>query len=488
MVVLKRLSDAERDGDRILAVIRGSAVNQDGRSSGLTAPNGPAQEAVIREALADARPRRRTTSAPSRRTAPARRWATRSRCRRWVTVFGGRVRADQPLLVGSVKTNIGHLEAAAGIAGLDQGRARAAARRDSAAPALRARPTRTSPGTRSRCGVPTDADPVADRAGAAAPRRRQLVRLQRHQRARHPRGSAGPSQLVARARRPRPQLLRAVGTRQRRAARQQAAQLAACLRRDDPHLDPRRCVHGGHGPLAPRRIDWPWSSTPRAGGRDACWNSCFATGRCPGRRPRARRVRPCARSRRSCSPGQGAQYVGMARELYETEPVYPRRARRAARPSCDPLPSTAAARRDLGADGRQGLLDDTAFTQPALFAVEYALAQLWRSWGVEPAVVMGHSVGEYVAACVAGVFIACRRDAPDRRARPPDERPAARRVHGGRLRRTRGAWRRRCTAPNTDVSIAAVNGPLNTVISGRTAAVDRIVAVAGGRRHRALPA
>ena len=108
--------DALRDGDRVLAVIRGSAVNQDGRSNGLTAPNGPAQEAVIRARAGRRRASRRTTSTTSRRTAPAPRSATRSRCRRWPRLFGAD--AARPLLVGSVKTNIGHLEAAAGIAGL----------------------------------------------------------------------------------------------------------------------------------------------------------------------------------------------------------------------------------------------------------------------------------------------------------------------------------------------------------------------------------
>ena len=118
VVVLKRLRDALADGDRVLAVIRGSAVNQDGASSGLTAPNGPAQEAVIREALADAGVtaggRRLRRGARHRHGArrPDRGPGARRRPR------GQGAPATRPLLVGSVKTNIGHLEAAAGIAGL----------------------------------------------------------------------------------------------------------------------------------------------------------------------------------------------------------------------------------------------------------------------------------------------------------------------------------------------------------------------------------
>jgi acyl transferase domain-containing protein len=102
--------------------------------------------------------------------------------------------------------------------------------------------------------------------------------------------------------------------------------------------------------------------------------------------------------------GQGAQYEGMGRQLYESQPTF-----RQTLTECDellrsdldqPLLSVLYPRDETS----KGLLDKTEYTQPALFALEYALAQLWRSWGIEPAAVMGHSVGEYVAACVAGVF------------------------------------------------------------------------------------
>ena len=118
VVVLKRLSDALRDGDRDLAVIRGSAVNQDGRSNGLTAPNGLAQQAVIRQALAHGR--RRPRRDRLRRGARHRhaRSAIRSRSRRWPRCSAPAQPRDRPAALGSVKTNIGHLEAAAGIAGL----------------------------------------------------------------------------------------------------------------------------------------------------------------------------------------------------------------------------------------------------------------------------------------------------------------------------------------------------------------------------------
>ena len=133
---LKRLSDALADGDRVLAVIRGSAVNQDGRSSGLTVPNGPAQQAVIREALAGrgSMPRTGRLRRGARHRHAARRSDRGAGARR--PFCAANRPADRPLLVGSVKTNIGHLEAAAGIAGLIKVVLALQHERDSAASAL----------------------------------------------------------------------------------------------------------------------------------------------------------------------------------------------------------------------------------------------------------------------------------------------------------------------------------------------------------------
>ena len=117
VVVLKRLSDAVAAGDRILALVRGSAVNQDGPSGGLTVPSGPAQEAVIRQALAAGagwRPQMWTTSRPM---APGPPWAIPLKWALWAK-FSASAMGAGPLVIGSVKTNIGHLEAASGIAGL----------------------------------------------------------------------------------------------------------------------------------------------------------------------------------------------------------------------------------------------------------------------------------------------------------------------------------------------------------------------------------
>jgi len=187
--------------------------------------------------------------------------------------------------------------------------------------------------------------------------------------------------------------------------------------------------------------------------------------------------------------GQGAQYVQMGRQLFETEPVFRQVMEECAAilrpylplplldviyPAADAAPETAA------------LIDQTQYTQPALFAIEYALARLWQSWGIEPAAVMGHSVGEFVAACVAGVFsledglklIAAR-------GRLMGGLPS-----GGAMAAVfadEATVQQAIAAYSEQVSAAAINGPTNVVISGAGTAVSAVLEQLAAQGVKARP-
>ena len=171
--------------------------------------------------------------------------------------------------------------------------------------------------------------------------------------------------------------------------------------------------------------------------------------------------------------GQGAQYAGMAHELFKTQPVFRRHLER-----CDELLRGEMERPLLDvlyAEPVDDRLHQTLYTQPALFALEYALGSLWMSWGVVPDLLMGHSLGEYVAACLAGVFsiedgirlIAAR-------ARLMQNLPGAGAMAA--LFVSEKAARSAIAALAPDVSVAAVNGPQHVVISGRRSSLERVTA------------
>ncbi|MFZ5542948.1 MAG: type I polyketide synthase [Pseudomonadota bacterium] len=396
VLVLKRLADAQADGDRILAVVRGSATNQDGRSGGLTVPNGPAQEAVIRAALADARLQPGDID-----YVEAHGTGTTLGDPIEVRALGNALAAgrapEQPLLIGSVKTNFGHLESAAGIAGVIK--VVLALQHERIPPHLHFR--QPSP------HIAWDAHPVrVAPEGVAWPRGARVRRAGVSSF-----GFSGTNAHViveeappaeARPAAPaRPVHCLPLSARSDAALRTLAQRHAAALQADAPWslADAAHTAGVGRAHFAERLAVVAADKAEAAAALAA-----FARGETPPALQRGSVVPGQPAEVVFLFTGQGSQYPGMAQALYERSPVF-----REVIDRCDALLGPDEQGRTLKAVLQPGPADnapvhETAWTQPALFAVEYGLAMLWRSWGVEPAAVIGHSVGEYVAACVAGVF------------------------------------------------------------------------------------
>ncbi|PNQ41088.1 hybrid non-ribosomal peptide synthetase/type I polyketide synthase, partial [Ralstonia solanacearum] len=396
VVVLKKLSDAQRDGDPVRAVILGSAVMQDGRGNGLIAPNGSAQAAVIRQALARARLRPEQIGyieAHGTGTAlgdPIELNALKS-------VFAHGPAAGR-CAVGSVKTNIGHLEAAAGVASLikvvltlehgtipanlhyREPNPHASLDGSALSIASRSQPWPGNAGSR-HAGISsfgfggTLAHMIVAQAPAGAGQ-----------------GAQWPWHLLSFSAKTAPAL--------EAMTEAWAEQLQALP--ETALADAAYTHQAGRSALAWRRMLVV---------RDRGDAAEVLRSRDP-RRVLTAQVRPVAPAPVVFMfPGQGAQRVGMARELYQEIAAFRAVVDRCAqvlreRSGVDPIQSLYG-----GGDGDHGgseasqlALNRTEAAQPALFVIEYALARLWMDWGVRPAALIGHSIGEYVAACLAGVF------------------------------------------------------------------------------------
>ncbi len=458
MVVLKRLADAQADGDRILALIRGSAVNQDGKSNGLTAPNGLAQERVIREALdrAGLRPEEigyievhgtgTSLGDPIEVEAIGRVMADRP--------------ADRPVVLGTVKSNIGHLEAAAGLAGmiraiqcLRHGEIPAHLHLDDPSPhipwgrypfhVVTERTPWPAGDAPRRAGVSsfgfsgTNAHVILEEAPAVAtsPDSDRPVLL--------PLSARTPEALQALARRWR-DWLETPGVH--------PADAVATAAAGRSHMGQRVAVLGGD------RAELVGGLTGFLEGRPG---RSVVSG-APGGRPKIAGL----------FTGQGSQYPGMGRDLYRSEPVF-----RATIDACDAAVGDRLGRRltDLlyGEDATDAELQQTGFAQPALFAVELALYRLWESWGVVPDVVCGHSIGEYAAAHVAGLLpFADAVDMVCERGRLMQGLPA-----GGAMAAVFAP--EALVAPmlrdGDGVSLAAINTPNDVVVSGPEPAVAELL-------------
>ncbi|GAB7110817.1 hypothetical protein JCM4814A_91350 [Streptomyces phaeofaciens JCM 4814] len=398
LVLLKRLADARRDGDRILAVVKGSALNQDGRSQGLSAPNGLAQERVVKAALdaAGLRPEdidhveAHGTGTPLGDPIEGGALAA---------VFGPGRPAERPLGVGSLKSNLGHTQAAAGIGGVIK---TVLALGHERLPASLHAETLTGhidwEGSGLRVQRTAEAWPRrADRARRAGVSAFGISGTNAHvvleEAPRSPQQADPPVPAPS-----RPALF-PLSARTLPALRGQAERLAEALReRPDTPLPAVAAT------LARHRTHFEHRAVIQAAGRTELLAALeeLAAGRPdPDRTVGPRRTLPTGKVA-FVFPGQGAQWPGMARDLLASDPVFADELDRcdAALRAFTEWSVAAVLRGDAGAPSPERV----DVVQPLLFAVMVSLAAVWRARGLRPDGVIGHSQGEVAAACVAGAL------------------------------------------------------------------------------------
>ncbi|MDZ7965814.1 MAG: beta-ketoacyl synthase N-terminal-like domain-containing protein [Nostoc sp. DedSLP03] len=470
IVVLKRLSNALRDGDKILALVQGSAVNQDGRSNGITAPNGLAQQAVICQAMENA------GVAPSQISYIEAHGTGTSlgdpiEVQALTTLLGQGRSQDQICGIGSVKTNIGHLEAAAGIAGLIK--VVLSLQHSEIPPHLHLKKLNPHISFENKpFFIPTKRHPWSKGT------EQRFAGVSSF-------GFGGTNAHVVIAEAPVP--ITPSGSDAER-----PLYLLTLSAKSNIALQ-----------LLARRYEEFLTAHPEASLADVCFTANI------GRAHLSHRLALTINSREQlCEqlttfvngqqtpdlsnpqqvftsfqqlkeptivfmfPGQGAQYVNMALELYQVEPTF----RRAVDICSEFL------KPHLGLDLRNVLypskeqvedatqqLNQTLITQPAIFTIEYALAKLWMGWGVHPQAMIGHSIGEYVAACLAGVF-----SLEDALALVAARGRLIQQLPSGSMLAVPLSEEKVQSLMGNNLSLAAVNGPSLCVVSGCKEAVNQL--------------
>ena len=469
LIVIKRLEDAMSAGDRILAIIRGSAINHDGASNGLTAPNGLAQQAVIKRALENANISSHSVSyVEAHGTGTSLGDPTEIRAIK--EVLGKGRKLEQKCAIASVKTNIGHLENAAGIAGLIKVILSLQKRQifphlhlKKINPYLDIDNTPFFIPTENQTWEFNQQKRIAGVSGFSFGGTNCHIILEEAPEIENLPNDIERSQQVF------------CLSAKTESALQVLAQNYVNFLSTHPHLrleDISFTVNTGRTHFQQRlaifcRNTSELSSSLQNYLDNRQENQSLVQGKVTGRK-----AKPVV----FLFTGQGCQYERMGKQLYDTQPTFKRSMQRCAE-ILEPYLEASLLSVLYSPNSNQDLINQPIYTQTALFSLEYSLAQLWLSWGFEPSALMGHSLGEYVAACIAGVFsleeglklIATRAKLIEKL--PEKGKMLAVFANEDLVKailiKIASPW----------VSISSVNGEDNTVVSGREGVIQDIIKI-----------